>query len=177
MPPVFSPSPAPSLVPLDLTHTAELFALVQRERARLRRTLPWLDATTTPAAMQAFLAASVQARQLGRARRCMIQVAEAAAGVASLEHLDTADPRIGYWIGGAFEGLGLVSACVRALVREGFDLGLPRLRIAAGIDNVRSQAVARRCGFRPVSVQPRAECLYGRWVDHVLFERRAADEA
>lgn len=167
--------PAPRLVPLTLTHTAELFTLVDRERARLRLTMPWLDATATPAAMQTFLAASVQERQVGRARRYLIEVAGSAAGVASIEHLDTDDPRIAYWIGSAFEGLGLVSASVTALVREGFGLGLPRLRIAAGVENARSQAVARRCGFRMVAVQPRAECLYGHWVDHMLFEREAVD--
>ena len=95
--------------------------------------------------------------------------------MASIEHLDTDDPRIGYWVGSAFEGQGLVSASVTALVREGFGLGLPRLQIAAGVENARSQAVARRCGFCAVAVQPQAECLYGRWVDHVLFERAASD--
>jgi ribosomal-protein-serine acetyltransferase len=55
---------------------------------------------------------------------------------------------IGYWIGRHFEGRGLVTRAVTAFIDMGFDeLGLHRIFIRAGVENVRSRAIPERLGF------------------------------
>jgi ribosomal-protein-serine acetyltransferase len=55
---------------------------------------------------------------------------------------------IGYWIDGAYEGRGLVTGAVIALIELGFrHVGVHRIAIRAGVDNVRSRAIPERLGF------------------------------
>jgi ribosomal-protein-serine acetyltransferase len=55
---------------------------------------------------------------------------------------------IGYWIDAGFEGRGLVTRTVGALLDHGFGpMGLRRVVIRTMVENVRSRAVARRLGF------------------------------
>lgn len=55
---------------------------------------------------------------------------------------------IGYWIDEDFQGKGIVSKCVKALVKYGFEeLGLNRIQILCATENKGSGAVALKCGF------------------------------
>jgi ribosomal-protein-serine acetyltransferase len=58
----------------------------------------------------------------------------------------TAD--IGFWIDGSYEGRGLVSRGVTAVLDEAFGpLGLEKVTLHAEVANVRSRALARHLGF------------------------------
>ena len=55
---------------------------------------------------------------------------------------------IGYSIGSAFEGRGIITRAAAALTELGFgEHGVHRVVIQAGVDNVRSRAVPERLGF------------------------------
>jgi RimJ/RimL family protein N-acetyltransferase len=56
---------------------------------------------------------------------------------------------IGYWLAREARGHGYISRAVRVLARWAFDeLGLARLELTTDPENVASQRVAERCGFR-----------------------------
>jgi RimJ/RimL family protein N-acetyltransferase len=56
---------------------------------------------------------------------------------------------VGYWLAPQARGRGYATAAVRLVARWGFDrLGLARLELFTDVDNVDSQNVATRCGFR-----------------------------
>ena len=56
---------------------------------------------------------------------------------------------IGYWLAGEARGQGYISRAVRVLARWAFDdLQLARLELTADPENIASQRVAERCGFR-----------------------------
>ena len=66
-------------------------------------------------------------------------------------HFRSHDPlifEIGYWLRTGFEGHGTMAAVVREIVRVGFGkLNAEKIIIRADEENLRSQAVAIRCGF------------------------------
>jgi RimJ/RimL family protein N-acetyltransferase len=71
-------------------------------------------------------------------------------GGASLYAVELAERRaaVGYWLAPHARGRGVATCATRLLARWGFDrLGLERLELTCGPDNVASQRVAERCGF------------------------------
>jgi len=83
---------------------------------------------------------------------------------------------LGYWIDGAYEGRGLMTAAATVLLDEAFGpAGLDRVEIRADVDNTRSRAVARRLGFREEGVLRQAVALDGRRSDDVVHGLLAAE--
>ena len=109
--------------------------------------MPWIDATRTIDDQRKWLEGVVHDQ--GSLDGCGIFVDGRYAGGVGLRW----DPfgvrgEIGYWISAAEEGRGLVTRAVRALIDVGFgDLGLHRIEIRAGVENLRSRAIPERLGF------------------------------
>jgi RimJ/RimL family protein N-acetyltransferase len=75
---------------------------------------------------------------------------EVVLGGASLNGVDLSQGRaaVGYWLAPEARGRGVATRSVRLLARWAFeDLGIARLELTCGPDNVASQRVAERCGF------------------------------
>lgn len=78
---------------------------------------------------------------------------------------------VGYWLGAGFEGRGLVTRAVTAVLDHGFGpLGLHRVSLRATADNVRSRHVAERLGFtQEGELRESAAFPDGRREDVVLY--------
>lgn len=96
-------------------------------------------------------------------------------GGTGLHHMDWAvrSFEIGYWIRASAEGQGYVSEAVRALTAMAFEqLRARRVVIRMDEVNLRSRAVAERCGFELEGIlrndsltpggEPRSTCVYAR---------------
>ena len=87
---------------------------------------------------------------------------------------------VGYWLLPSVRGSGVASAAVRAGSLAVFQhLGWHRIELYHAVENERSCAVARRCGYRFEGVM-RDAMRYpddGRWSDEHLHARLAADPA
>jgi [ribosomal protein S5]-alanine N-acetyltransferase len=74
---------------------------------------------------------------------------------------------VGYWIGRAFAGQGLMIEALSLAVRYAFvRMGLHRIEANIAPSNHSSRAVADRCGFRYEGRARRLLHLAGRWRDH-----------
>ena len=77
---------------------------------------------------------------------------------------------LGYWIGEAYQGRGLVTASCRALITHAFDEArLNRVEIRCAVENRKSRAIPARLGFRQEGLLRDAEWLYDHFVDHVVY--------
>jgi ribosomal-protein-serine acetyltransferase len=85
---------------------------------------------------------------------------------------------IGYWLAEEYEGRGLITRAVRALIDHAFgEWQLHRVEIRAAAENVRSRAVPERLGFTQEGVLREAELVGGEYQDLVVYGLVATDGA
>ncbi|MGH3341435.1 MAG: GNAT family N-acetyltransferase [Carbonactinosporaceae bacterium] len=126
-----------------------LFELVDRERERLRVWLSWPDNVRSADDQRAFLSGARKDAAAGRCYPHLIRVEGSPAGLLALEVDEFgAVGEVGYWLGSRYEGRGIVTRGVSAVLERAFGrLGLHRVEIKVAPDNVRSRAVPQRLGF------------------------------
>ncbi len=166
------------LRPLLLRDAASLFALVEANRSRLRRWLPWPDANRSVVDSRAYILRVRALARLGAGHSYGLWWKGGLVGVAGFVWIDAANQSgaIGYWLGQAAEGQGLMTLAVAALARHGFrTLKLNRIEIRAGVRNRRSRAIPERLGFRHEGTLRQAERLADRWVDHAVYGLLASE--
>ena len=160
------------LRPLNLRDAGALFALVEANRERLRRWLPWLDANRSVVDSRAFILRVRAQARLGAAQSFGLWWQDRLVGIAGFVWIDALNrsAAIGYWLAQEAQGHGLMSAAVSALLRHGFrTLKLNRIEIRAGVRNRRSRAIPERLGFRHEGTLRQAERLADRFVDHAVY--------
>jgi ribosomal-protein-serine acetyltransferase len=160
------------LRPLRLRDARDLFALVEANRDRLRRWLPWPDANLSVSDSRAYILRVRAQAKLGTARSFGLWWKDRLVGVAGFVWIDAINrsAAIGYWLAQEAEGHGLMTAAASALLRHGFrTLKLNRIEIRAGVRNRRSRAIAERLGFRREGTLRQAERLADRYVDHAVY--------
>jgi ribosomal-protein-serine acetyltransferase len=146
-----------------------IWELVQSERDRVGRWMPWIELTNSIDDERTWL--ETVTADPSSLDGCGMFVDETYAGGIGL----SIGPfgvggEIGYWIGSAWEGRGLVTAACRALIDIGFgERGLHRITIRAGVDNVRSRAIAERLGFREEGLEREGGRGMGQFYDLVTY--------
>jgi ribosomal-protein-serine acetyltransferase len=160
------------LRPFNLRDAKALFALVEANRDRLRRWLPWPDANLSLMDSRAYVLRMRGQARAGKGQSFGLWWKGRLAGVAAFVWIDAANQSatIGYWLAQEAEGHGLMTAALSALLRHGFHtLKLNRIEIRAGVRNRRSRAIPERLGFRHEGTLRQAERLADRFVDHAIY--------
>ncbi len=163
--------PALRLRLLREADAADLFAVVDRNRAWLRAWLSWIDGTQTVAHSLAFIQWMHGQHADGHRFSCGLFFEGRLVGVAGPHAIDAANRscQIGYWLDEAHTGRGLMTSAVRALVAHAFTtMDLNRVEIRAAPGNHASQGVCERLGFIREGVMRDAEWLYDHYVDLTL---------
>jgi ribosomal-protein-serine acetyltransferase len=128
-------------------------ALIIANLERLARWEPWAASEPTPESTRGSVEAAARAWLTGAALPMAIAVRvqdqwhlAGSVGLRIDGQQRTAD--IGFWIDGSYEGRGLVTRAVTAVLDEAFGpLGLEKVTLHAEVANARSRALARRLGF------------------------------
>jgi ribosomal-protein-serine acetyltransferase len=165
------------LRPVAAGDAEPIYALLAADRERLAEWLPWAAAQTL-AGTHEFVASSraQQAREDGF-QAALVRDGEIA-GVAGYHGIDSVNrsTSIGYWLGAAHLGEGVMTAAVRALLDHAFGAwGLHRVTIEAAVANRRSRAIPERLGFTEEGVLRESERIGERFLDGVLYSLLAAE--
>jgi len=156
---------------LEPRHSQEMFNLIDRNRAYLRRWLSWVDETKT-----------VEDTRANR-KKMLYEFAEngtiisgiwhdaALAGVIGLHAVSAKCMEIGYWVTEELQGKGLVTASCKAMIGHAFgELGLNRIEIKVQPGNARSRAIPERLGFtNEGTLRQRGVDADGQPVDLMMF--------
>ena len=163
----------------DPSFAALMFQYVDEDRERLRRFLPWVDATKGVADILDY----IQRTQVGRAEGTLFDYGMFApasglylgnAGVHALEW-NHACCELGYWIRGEYEGQGHVTEAVRLLERACFHLGFHRVEIRCSSRNERSAAIPKRLGYSLEGTLRENAPELGRYRDTLVFGKLNPD--
>jgi len=128
------------------------FALVEANRERLRPWMIWEPTTTSVDDSRTFILRCL-ASETDIEGNGMWVDGRLAGGIGLRVDPQDAAGEIGYWIGGDFEGRGIITRACRRFFDFAFDeLGLHRMELCAATTNVRSRAVAERLGMRQEGV-------------------------
>jgi ribosomal-protein-serine acetyltransferase len=163
---------------LEEQHAAELFALVDANRAHLRVWLPWLDQNTAVEHTRSFIRTSLERFAARNGFACGLRHRGALAGQVGLHFVDWPNRKagVGYWLAASHQGKGLMTRACAALLDHVFpELGLNCVELACAVGNARSCAIPERLGFTREGVLRQREWLYDHFVDHVTYSMLAAE--
>ena len=157
---------------LQQQHKEELFALIDANREHLRQWLLWVDKRRTAQDFEPIIPIWIQNYADNNGFDAGIRYDGELVGMVGLHDIDWKDKitSIGYFLGEANQGKGIVTNCVRTLLQHIFrDLGLNKVVIQCAAENIRSRAVPERLGFREEGVARDGQWLYNRYVDLVNY--------
>jgi ribosomal-protein-alanine N-acetyltransferase len=136
------------------------------------------EAFYTVAGQRAELEQSAIQRQADLRHRFLILLAGEAVGALSISNLVRGpfqSANLGYWVAQQVNGRGVGTRAVGEACRWAFgEGGLHRLEAGTLTDNVASQKVLERNGFKRIGLAPRYLHIAGEWRDHLLFQRIAS---
>lgn len=157
-------------------YAEELFALTDKNRAMLRRWLPWLDRTKESKDTRDFIAGELRRFADSKALHETIFYEGRIAGVLGFNSIDAQNRAgvIGYWLGLDCQGKGIMTECVKDLMKIGEEyFSLERFEIRCAVGNAKSRAIPERLGFANEGTLHHAENVYGNWYDHVVYGKLA----
>jgi ribosomal-protein-serine acetyltransferase len=156
----------------------ELFQLIERNRAYLRRWLPWVDYETSIEDSRSFVQRTLQQYTNSESFTMGMRFQGRLVGVISYHTINwpSRHVEIGYWLAAEFQGQGLMTRACRALVDYAFaKLQLNRVEIRCATGNLRSQAVPERLGFTREGTLREGEWLYDHFVDLIVYSMLARE--
>ncbi len=139
-----------ALAILEPCHAAELYAIVEHNRAHLGSYLSWVERMQSVADLSRHIVHNVNRFAVEGSPYCGIWHQGVLVGAIDLMGIKGFNRcgEIGYWIAETYQGRGLVSIACAALIDHSFAaLGINRMEIQADPANVRSRAIPERFGF------------------------------
>lgn len=157
---------------IDQRDTDTLFNLINESKTYLREWLPWVDHTKQRIDTEAFIDRCQKGVAENKSLTTVILYQGKIVGMVSINTLDWSNriATIGYWLGENFQGKGIMTRAVQALIAYAFDeLNLNRVEIQAAKDNLKSRSIPERLNFVQEGCLRQSEKIGDRFVDHVVY--------
>ncbi|HLR79599.1 MAG TPA: GNAT family protein [Bacillota bacterium] len=149
-----------------------LFQLIDRSRQHLRQWLPWVDETKTIHDSRRFIEGCLEVYNNKTGLTAGVFYNNELVGVAGFNELDWKNKigYIGYWLSADWQGYGIMTRVVRALIDYAFtEKEFQRIDIRAAYENKKSRAIPERLGFKQEGHLRQAEWLGDHYVDHIVY--------
>jgi ribosomal-protein-serine acetyltransferase len=159
-------------MPARVSDAVALSSLVADNMSHLGHFMPKVVRLNTLEAAQRYLQSVVESNGEGELLEWHIFDGDTLCGAIRLNHIEPENRKvsIGYYIGAGFQGQGLATMSIRAVLRFVFEgLGFNRVQLKCASINLPSQRVAERLGFSWEGLLRQAEMIDGQYVDHFVY--------
>jgi len=147
---------------IQMSDSAFIFSIIDKDREYLREWLPFVDDTRMVEDTENFIK-SVLAGPADRIETVYVIIYEnQPAGLIGYRNTDRANHKteLGYWIAKDLQGKGIVTKACKALINFAFEIfNMNRIQICVSIDNHKSKAIPLRLGFKFEGIQRAGEYL------------------
>ncbi len=136
---------------VELQDAEVLFHVIDSQRNYLRKFLNWIDATQKVEDSQQYIQSCIQQTSRLQAIHFVIRHQQKIIGGISLYdwRQDTKIIHLGYWISENFSNQGIVSKCCKRLIDYAFfEIGIEKMQLYFIPENVASERVADKLGFK-----------------------------
>jgi len=150
----------------------EVYKVIDNNRVYLRKLLPWVDATDSSTVVENTISNWIKRHEKGSDLVFGIFMDGKYIGNIGLHDIDRDNKKaiIGYWLAEEFQGRGIMTDCVRALIKYAFDtFKLNTISIHCALGNKKSRAIPKRIGFTESGTLKDGETLYGITHDMVVY--------
>jgi len=163
-------SPITSAVPLLLSDAAELFKLIQANRTLLAEYLYWLDSVIDVQSTEQYISERVDSGMPG-AQWFKLIVDGKLAGIFGVKSVFEEKQRaeIGYWLGSAFHGKGVMKSAIRYFQKHLANLQIDTLMICVLSENSSSINLATALGAQLAERKENYMTLADRNQDLLVF--------
>lgn len=144
------------LVMPELGMADEVYRLIDSDRDHLRAFLGFVDSSVDVTSQINYFKMKMIGAVNGTDKLSFIAADNKIIGCIDLHNIDstTGKAEIGYWIHSSYSGQNIVSKAVKSLCTYSFEvLELSKLSIFADIENIASNKVAIKTGFKLVGVK------------------------
>ncbi|EDW0761048.1 50S ribosomal protein L7/L12-serine acetyltransferase [Salmonella enterica] len=158
----------------DESHVPALHQLVLKNKVWLQQSLDWPQYVTSQEETRKHVQGNILLHQRGYAKMYLIFCQNEMAGVLSFNAIEPINKAayIGYWLDESFQGQGIMSQSLQALMTHYARRGdIRRFVIKCRVDNQASNAVARRNHFTLEGCMKQAEYLNGDYHDVNMYAR------
>lgn len=157
---------------MELKDADRVYNLTEQSREYLREWLPWVDNSNSVEDTKAFIYDCLRGYAENKCLVTYILYKGEIVGVTGFNSINGAhrSAQIGYWLGKDYQGRGIMTRAVRAIVDYGFTgIGLNPVEIHAAVKNVKSRSIPEKLGFLNEGCIRQAEWLYDHYVDHMVY--------
>lgn len=175
-------SPMLELRALTPADTTELYSLTKANQEHLKQWFAWANDIQSPTQTLDFIRESQRKQLANKAFDAGIYYDNRLCGVIGMHEIKWQNRlvEIGYWLAEAYTGKGIMTQAVKAFCAYGFDtLRLNRIELICAAHNTKSQAIAKRLGFRNEGTSFDGMLLNGQFYDEYRFAllKRDFDQA
>ncbi|WP_275107305.1 GNAT family N-acetyltransferase [Sulfobacillus harzensis] len=163
---------------LTMRDVDAVYSLTVGSRSHLRRWLPWVDDVQSPSRTEAFIRGALEQFAANEGFQSGIWWKDAMVGCVGINTIDWSNRAgvVGYWLGDTFQGRGIMTQAVKAVIDIGFQhYGLNKMEVRVATGNTKSSAIPRRLGFHEDGIIRHDEWLYDHFVDSYVFSMLASE--
>ncbi|MEE4178238.1 MAG: GNAT family protein [Bacteroides sp.] len=160
------------LRPVTLNDVEDIFCTIDRERKYLGRWLPFVEHTRNKEDSRLFIQGVMTSSDGPADIVYVIRYEGLFAGLIGHKFTDRANLKteIGYWISERFQGKGIITRSVRAMITQAFEVwGFHRIQINVATGNKRSKRIPKKLGFTFEGIARDAELLTSGFTDIETF--------